>query len=1551
MDVTGQISLVSGGSRVLSTLWHKALPLGAPIAIFALALALRFYGLDWDRGFPYTPHPDERAILMRVAEISPPPLGDLGVLLDADESPWNPRWFPYGSLPLYLLKGIELVYALGPGDDLQDLRLAGRTMSALADVGTVALVFLLGTRIYGRRVGLLASALTAMAVIHIQLSHFFAVDTLLVLFTIAAVFFMYKVAREGRLGDSLLAGACVGLGLATKVSLAPIYAAFVVAHLMYLFSMSGGGRAAAPVFSRGWPAALKGLAAGAAVSLLVLFVAQPYAFLDASRFFGDVFEQSEMARRIRDYPYTRQYIDTTPYWYHVRQLATWGLGWPLGVVAWAGLLFVSLRGLRLRYGLTYLGVGWMLPIAILLVSTHLLAILGASGIAILALLATLPFRSADSRADVLLLSWVVPSLLITGSLQVKFLRYLAPVTPFLVLFGSRMLFAVWASATSGDRGPALRPWLLGGLVLLLGSTAFYALAYMSVYRQPHTAVRTSEWIQRNAPPGSVILKEHWEEGIPNLGAYSVRELPLYHDDVPQKTRTIAGELARGDYFVFFSNRLYGTIPRLPERYPVTSAYYRLLFSGGLGYELVDFQATYPKLLGVSFVDDTFSRPDVPEPGALRSYSPSTLALDLGFADESFSVYDHPKVLLFENVGHLSSETIRLAIENAAPPYPSYPSSPRASGNARTLGLMMSPEQAEAQQRGGTWSDIVDSSGWTSRLPVLAWLIVVEGIALLTLPVAFVVFRPLPDRGFLFAKALGLLAVALPVWLLASLRWMTFSQGSIAVALLLLSAVSALIISRRRREMAAFVRERWPLLAIGEVVFLVAFFVFIMLRMANPDLWHPFRGGEKPMDMAYLNAVLRSSYMPPYDPWFGGGYLNYYYWGQFIVATLIRATGIDPSVAVNLAVPLFFALTAAGSFSVVYNLAEATRRRLRSPKPPQSVEGYPDALQPASGGSRPGRRMPWSPVMAGLGGIIFVTVLGNLDGAVQVGQGVWRALFRSAPFGEFDFWRSTRMMPPDPPGHEITEFPYFTFLFADPHAHLWALPFTLLALGLALAVVMAVFEGGRRRGDWGVDEVVRLAVLGVAVGSLMLINAWDFPTYLAIAVAAVFLADYFVHGGLGLNVIVSSGVKSLFVLVVGYLVFLPFHASNETFFDSLESTTNQTVLWQFLAVSGLSIFVVGSFFVSESRDWLMAAGRALGRGSAWMFRAVSSADGDPAPEDRPWPAVQWVSLAVAVLGLVLFGFALTAIFSGVAGSTIPFVAVLLALVAVSGFRWLLSPRPDSPLLVFVAVIVGIALAIPIGLDVFKVEGDIDRMNSVFKFYLQMWVLLGLTSAYMLWRLAHGKRVPLIRLAWGKKAWVAALAVLVLSASVYPVMGTQDRLRDRFDGLVLPLTLDGTAFVEGAVYHDRKGDIDLAADYEGIRWLRDNVQGSPIVLEATTPSEYRYQWNGRVSVNTGLPSVVGWQWHQEQQRWGYRWAVGRRIQDVNTIYSTSDPSGALTLLRGYGVEYVYVGQVERLYYPGAGLSKFDGALKDHLERVFLSEQVAIYRVRDGSAESER
>lgn len=263
--------------------------------------------------------------------------------------------------------------------------------------------------------------------------------------------------------------------------------------------------------------------------------------------------------------------------------------------------------------------------------------------------------------------------------------------------------------------------------------------------------------------------------------------------------------------------------------------------------------------------------------------------------------------------------------------------------------------------------------------------------------------------------------------------------------------------------------------------------------------------------------------------------------------------------------------------------------------------------------------------------------------------------------------------------------------------------------------------------------------------------------------------------------------------------------------------------------------------------------------------------------------------------------------------------------------------------------GLTMAIGIGVDLVTVKGDISRMNTVFKFYLQGWVFMALAAAVALavlfrpWpklpSLAIPSRSPLgLLLRFGRVSWGAALLLLLASTLVYPILGTGARLQDRFQ--TLPLTLDGTAYMEKAVYTDDRGSTDLRWDKKAILWLQENVEGSPVILEANTPL---YRWGGRVSIYTGLPSVIGWDWHQCQQRYGFPRCppVEERLRDVRAIYSTPDARQAIALLEKYRVEYIVLGQTEKNYYPEAGVNKFLRGLNGRILLVYHNKGTHIYR----------
>ena len=538
------------------------------------------------------------------------------------------------------------------------------------------------------------------------------------------------------------------------------------------------------------------------------------------------------------------------------------------------------------------------------------------------------------------------------------------------------------------------------------------------------------------------------------------------------------------------------------------------------------------------------------------------------------------------------------------------------------------------------------------------------------------------------------------------------------------------------------------------------------------------------------------------------------------------------------------------------------------------------------------------------------------------------------------------MPPDPPGNEITEFPFFTFLFADLHAHLMAMPFTILVVGAALAVVLRARDPERGSGrlagmGWGMTDVAQVVVLGITVGALRPLNTWDYPTYLLLSMAAVLLAGVLRNGGLNLPVMVEAAVKAVLIFLIGFVAFLPYHVNYETAFSSIEGTTNQTVLWQFLLIAGLFVFVIGSFVVTESRSWLFDRG--TNRLASLLQTRCGSNTARAIRSHRYAPQSNRQRASRAGRGGTRLHWSCGGAEAGGDNGQYDAVRVRAPRPGIgdgSADRVLLAPgcSPDGVRAVLLALT---AFCIVIGVDIYRIEGDIERMNTVFKFYLQVWVLLALASAYMLWRFWHGRSGSLDSLPKGKKIWLGCLAVLLVCVSVYPVLGTHDRLGVRF-ATTVPLTLDGMAFMrDGQEYADRRGPIDLTADYEAIRWIQQNVEGSPVMLEGVTPT---YRWGGRVSIYTGLPNIAGWEWHQEQQRRNYRETVDQRIRQVALIYNTPSTQEALDIMRKYGVEYVYLGKVERLYYDPTGLAKFDTGLDGALEQVYENRDVRIFRVRE-------
>ena len=1508
--------------------------------ILAVALGLRLYGIGWDDGYGF--HPDERSLYMRADCMfrtltdSPgyvecnrpfpetqPGLPSLPTALDPAESPLNPHWFPLGSLLIYavvLIRGIfEPFTDLG---SLLSMAYIGRSLAVVADVGTVFLIYLLGKRIFDRRAGLLGALLAALTVVSIQHSHFYRPEPFLVFFVAASFWAMLRAVEHRRLRDSLLLGVFVGLTFAMKVSSLPLALPLLMGY-GFILATNKDGTWETPSPAKQTHVVVH-IVSAAAVSVVVFFITTPYALLDMVTFVADIRYQAEnVARTAGIVPFTVQYVGAPAFLYELRQTTIWGFGLPLGIAAWGGVAYWLVR-----------------------------EVVGAI---------------RDGRMNIgaaMLLAWALPNFILLGFFETKFLRYIFPIMPFMVLLGAGMLVDLADQArrlreAGWAVGNRLRRWLAPAVryapqavlvvtAFIVVATAVFALSFSRVYASPHPAVQASEWIHENLPrETNIVTDNHWDEGIPNLYSYRVHgnQIPIYEPDSTSKMESMAEMLSKGDWLVFYSNRTYGSVTRLPQRYPLSSHYYRLLFSGELGYELTMEFSSHPNLFGLAFVDDPFGRAGLPEPELIKESDPAPVTFNLGYADENVINYDHPRVLMFRNVGEYSSDRIFDLLLGGLDQVILLP-------EVGTPPLHLDEGDKATQREGGTWSDIIKRDSWTNAVPVLAWLLLVEVIYIAALPLSVFIFKWLPDRGVVLARVVGILGVAYVAWLLASLEWVHFSRYSVLIGLLVVAALSGLTLAFRWRDFKDFIVSHWRLLAIGEALFIVAFLSFVAIRWANPDLWHLYRGGEKPMDFAYLNAVLRSTVMPPYDPWFAGGYLNYYYWGQFIVASLVKATGIVPSVAYNLATPLLFALTITGAYSIVFNLTTGFKRAATSPAGPTSappVDELPSATAESwLGGWR--RHVPWHGVGAGVLGAAFVAVVGNLGVIGQVVKGGWNTILHGAPYPSLtflaDFWYSSRMIPvlddvspsaltfwiPEKFGNwvdispHITEFPFFSFLFADLHAHMIAIPFTLLAVALAFNLLLGIRDGAVRR------LLPAAVVLAVSVGALWAINTWDYPTFLLLSVGSIAVGAFLRQSQPSERVALFIGGAAV-VGLLSVLAFLPFHNNYHPFPTGIVAAKWQTPLLNFLGIHGLFLFILGSFLVFVA--WTPAAMfvRALiGRfANATASEGTHEAPGSGGERSGTGP---WLVLGCGVT-LILF------VYTAVTGFWVAAVIVLFMAVLVWSLgKILCGDRETAPYVVFPMGMALLALLVAFGVEFVRVQDDIGRMNTLFKNYLAVWTLLAMASSFLLWRLVSRVGLNLRNLKsllrW-RTLWAGAVLFLIACSLIYPVLGTWNRIGDRFS--TEDRTLDGAAYMEKAMHWDQDQLMVLDWDYQAIQELQDRVQGSPVILEAWTP---QYRWGARFSIYTGLPAVVGWGWHQEQQRMEYRATVSQRVSHVDEIYTTTSSRRALELMEQYEVEYIIVGQLEEVYYPEAGLEKFTRFEEEGLTEVWYENPgVKVYR----------
>lgn len=573
--------------------------------ILALSFSFRIIGIDWDQ--KHHLHPDERMLVMVTQQISFP--SNISQFF-TQQSPLNPKFFAYGSLPMYLLKAVSEFVGFFAGQKWTGydyLPYIGRLLVILFDLGIIFIGFKLIKKVFSEQIALLWMVFYATAVFPIQVSHFFTVDTFMAFFIILCLYLIVEHFENPTIKKAFMIGFAFAGAAASKVSSLVVLVSLGIClgietfllgvqyFLMYKNKVIEKLRQRIFLlfkknhYSLHWNK-LKRMLLSLVMMLvsfvIFFFIFEPYAYLDWDEYSSQLSYQMRMAKDPYVFPYTLQYVGTPAYSYFLKDVILWGIGLPLGLWIVPGMIYYSLDLVRRL------------------------------------------FKKGDYQKEareLILFAFFVSYFIIIGRSSVKFMRYFLPLYSFFILYVVIFLFKLKKLFTETGFKIFLSAILLFHLT--------WMLFFMNIYLQKNTRISASQWIKENISKGSLLAVEHWDDPLPLTEGYNYKflELPMYEPDNSQdKWQTVNNVLDQADYVILSSNRLYKPLQKLDDCekyrkcYPLTSQYYKDLFSGKLGFELVKEFRVCPGLdwmgIGLRICDDR--------------------------ADESFSVYDHPRVLIF-----------------------------------------------------------------------------------------------------------------------------------------------------------------------------------------------------------------------------------------------------------------------------------------------------------------------------------------------------------------------------------------------------------------------------------------------------------------------------------------------------------------------------------------------------------------------------------------------------------------------------------------------------------------------------------------------------------------------------------------------------------------------------------------------------------------------------------------------------------------------------------------------------------------------------------------
>ncbi len=810
--------------------------------------------------------------------------------------------------------------------------------------------------------------------------------------------------------------------------------------------------------------------------------------------------------------------------------------------------------------------------------------------------------------------------------------------------------------------------------------------------------------------------------------------------------------------------------------------------------------------------------------------------------------------------------------------------------------------------------------------LLKMWVLVEVLGLLCLPLTVTVFHNLPDRGWAFSKTLGITTFVFVVGLpLMYFHTLPYSQPFLFGVALLSITVSVASFWRMHRSLTKVIRHNITYVIIAELIFLAMVFLLGMLRQFRPDI----RSWETFMDEGIIAGIMRSPHLPPNDIWYSGYTLNYYYYAHFTMATLGKLIGQAPSIVFNTGISTLFGLTALNLFGVSSNIV-AWAKHIQTPmKMHKGAVIEPLNISPKEPASQSYPAL-YSAIPFGCCSLVIGVLFGNLASAQQ-----WW-MDTSNNLGYYQWFSPSRVIP-----RTINEFPAFSFLLSDFHAHVLTLAFTIVAIGVAFNLLLekdgiAMHAFGR-----GWQLPCTLIVSALIIGQLFVMNGWDLPTYLGLTLVAIALQQWLSYGQtFQWMYVVDVALSWVSLIALTFLLFLPFYASYimPTGGIGIVKPTDRSAFNLELPIYGFFLFVFISLLVVSTlrRPHLTA------------------------------PKVGVIKPLVRLLVVLLLNGAILLLLH----NSLTFV--VMGDIAVVGAVLVLYHKQNHAF-AFTLLVGALAFTLVAACEVIYLrdlfENGYPRMNTVFKFYFQAWTLLSVACGSGLFFLFDAFRHASSRQhRWNfhipkgiSGIWTACFVALVIASLIYPLIAPAARL-STYDPQTHTMTmhpiwsLDGMTYLKTChppdTYPDMDSDpvpfclTDVTHDYDAIRWINANIQGDPIIVEAADASSEDYSLYALVSSFTGLPTLMGWPGHEIQWRNGWlqspvnSYSFNRRLSDIDTIYRSTDPQVVLNLMHEYHAQYLYVGSIEYAKYTNtrspANLTRF----ATFMQTVYNKEGVAIY-----------